>query len=226
MGIREWPVAERPREKLLSRGANVLSDSELLAIFLRTGVEGKTAVEVARDALSEAGSLRGLLTMKQEQVCETRGIGEAKYVQFQAALELGRRYLEESMETKTLLSSPSAVKEFLTYCLRDKPHEVFYVIFLNTKNHVIHHEELFRGTIDSADVPIREVVKEALQHNAASVIVAHNHPSGVAEPSIADQSLTNLLSMALSMVGMKLLDHLVVGDGEVVSFAEQGMLDS
>ena len=224
MSIKEWPQSERPREKLLNKGPEALSDAELLAIFIRTGLPGKSAIELARDMLLDCGGLRALLNLQRSQLCLYKGIGEAKYVQFQAGLELGRRYLMEKMDHGGVINSPQASRDYLTMCLRDKPYESFYALYLDTKHRVIHHHELFRGTIDNASVPIREVVKEALKHNAAAMIVAHNHPSGVAEPSAADKSLTEALFLALGMVGIKLLDHFVVGDGEVVSFAEMGAL--
>lgn len=222
--IRDWPQTEQPREKLLNNGPESLGDAELLAIFLRTGIPGKSAIEMARDALLEAGSLRQLLNMSAVDLCKFKGIGTAKYVQFQAGLELGRRYLMEQIKKGDAISSPQTSRDYLTLQLRDKPYEAFFVMFLDAKHRVIHHEELFRGTIDSATVPVREVVKEALKHNAAALIVAHNHPSGVAEPSLADISLTETLNLALGMVGVKLLDHFVVGDAQVVSFAERGEL--
>ncbi len=222
--IKEWPEAERPREKLLDNGPESLGDAELLAIFIRTGLPGKTALDLARDALLETGGLRALLNLSHSQLCELKGIGTAKFVQFQAGLELGRRYLMEKMEKGDAISSPQVSRDYLTLQLRDKQYESFFAMFLDSKHRVIHHQELFRGTIDSATVPVREVVKEALKHNAAAMIVAHNHPSGVAEPSLADKSLTETLHLALAMVGVKLLDHFVIGDSEVVSFAEMGAL--
>ena len=222
--IRDWPQADRPREKLIEHGPQSLGDAEILAIFIRTGIPGKSAIELARDILAEAGGLRLLLNMSKSELCNFKGIGPAKYVQFQAALELGRRYLMEPMQRGDAISSPQISRDYLTLCLRDKPYESFFAMFLDSKHRVIHHQELFRGTIDNASVPVREVVKEALKHNAAAMIVAHNHPSGVAEPSAADKSLTEALLLALGMVGVKLLDHFVVGDGEVISFAEMGAL--
>lgn len=222
--IKDWPQSDRPREKLLNQGPASLGDAELLAIFLRTGIPGKSAIEMARDVLLEAGSLRQLLNMSAVELCRFKGIGTAKYVQFQAGLELGRRYLMEKIEKGDAITSPQISKEYLTLQLRDKEYESFFVMYLDTKNRVIHHEELFRGTIDNATVPVREVVKEALKHNAAALIVAHNHPSGVAEPSNADHALTETLNLALGMVGIKLLDHFVIGDSDVVSFAEIGAL--
>jgi len=222
--IKEWPQAERPREKLLLKGPHALGDAELLSIFLRTGLPGKSAVEVARGALLQAGSLRSLLNLSVNDLCEFKGIGTAKYVQFQAALELGRRFLMEKLEKGDAIANPQVSRDYLIMQLRDKAYESFFAMFLDSKHRVIHHQELFRGTIDSASVPVREVVKEALRHNAAAMIVAHNHPSGVAEPSAADRALTEILFDALAMVGIKLLDHFVVGDCEVVSFAEMGVI--
>lgn len=222
--IKEWPQAERPREKLLHNGAASLGDAELLAIFLRTGIPGKSAIEMARDVLLEAGSLRQLLNMSPSDMCKFKGIGTAKYVQFQAGLELGRRYLFEQMAKGDAITSPQVSRDYLSLQLRDKEYEAFFVMFLDSKNRVVHAEELFRGTIDNATVPVREVVKEALKHNAAALIVAHNHPSGIAEPSTADCRLTETLDAALGMMGVNLLDHFIVGDGEVTSLAELGVL--
>lgn len=222
--IKDWPQTERPREKLICNGPSSLSDAELLAIFIRTGLPGKTALDLARDALLVAGGLRALLNLSTHDLCELKGIGAAKYVQLQAGLELGRRYLMEQMIKGDALSSPQISRDYLALQLRDKEYESFFVMFLDSKHRVIHHQELFRGTIDRASVPIREVVKEALAHNASAMIVAHNHPSGVAEPSAADRALTEALVLALDMVGIKLLDHFVVGDNDVVSFAELGVL--
>ena len=224
MTIREWPQSERPREKLLNLGPQALGDAELLAIFIRTGLPGKNALDMARDILADAGSLRALLNLSPDELYQFNGIVPAKYVQFQASLELGRRYLLEKLIVGDVLSNPQTSRDYLSLCLRDKPYEVFFALFLDSKHRVIHHQELFRGTIDNASVPIREVVKEALRHNAAAMIVAHNHPSGVAEPSMSDKTLTENLYLALGMVGIKLLDHFVVGNAEVVSLAEMGVL--
>ena len=224
MSIRNWPSAEQPREKLLSNGPQALSDAELLAIFLRTGLPGKSAIELARELLMKAGSMRALLNLSCNELCQHKGIGSTKYVQFQASLELGRRYLLEKINRGDVINNPQASRDYLTMRLRDKPYESFYAMYLDSKHRIIHHQELFRGTINNASVPVREVVKEALRHNAAAMIVAHNHPSGVADPSVADKSLTDALYLALGMVGIKLLDHFVIGDSEVVSFAEMGAL--
>ena len=224
ISIRDWPDSEKPREKLLNNGSQSLSDAELLAIFLRTGVAGKTALDLAREGLLYAGGLRSFLNMSAKECCAQKGIGKTKYVQLQAALELGRRYLMEKLEKGDAITSPQISRDYLSLQLRDKEYEAFFGMFLDSKHRVIHHQELFRGTLDNASVPVREVVKEALKHNAAAMIVAHNHPSGVAEPSAADKTLTQTLFLALGMVGVKLLDHFIVGDSEVVSLAELGEL--
>lgn len=224
MPITDWPQAERPREKLLARGPSALSDAELLAIFLRTGVAGKTAVDLARELLVEFGTLRELLGADRQRFCMAPGLGEAKFAQLQAVLEMGRRYLGESLQRGAALTSPEDTRRYLQARLRDRPYEVFCCLFLDIRHRVLAFEELFRGTLDGSAVYPREVVKRALLHNAAAVILAHNHPSGVAEPSRADQSLTASLESALQLVGVRVLDHLVIGDGEMVSFSERGLL--
>ncbi|WP_038052015.1 DNA repair protein RadC [Thioalkalivibrio sp. ALJ1] len=223
MAITDWPAAERPREKLLERGADALSDAELLAIFLRTGVAGKSAVDVARDLLSRFGGLRPLLQADQAGFCAAPGLGAAKYAQLQAVLEMGRRHLAADLERGDALSSPAATRKFLAARLRDYPFEVFGVLFLDNRHRVIAFEELFRGTIDGASVHPREVVRRALHHNAAAVILSHNHPSGVAEPSRSDVSITRRLTDALGLIDVRVLDHLIVAD-EIVSLAERGEL--
>lgn len=224
MGIKEWPLAERPREKLLSRGAEALSDAELLAIFIRTGVRGKTALDLARDALGRLGGLRQLCESDAAAVCQAPGLGMAKFVQISAALELGRRYLASRLPKSDILSSPADTRRFLEARMKGKPREVFACLYLDNRHRVICYEELFQGTIDGASVHPREVVRRALRHNAAAMIVTHNHPSGVAEPSRADRALTRRLQDAASLIDVRLLDHIVVGDGETVSFAERGWL--
>jgi DNA repair protein RadC len=224
MSMTDWPAAERPREKLLSHGPTALSDAELLAIFLRTGTPGQTAVELARELLSEFGSLRGLLQANRQQLCATRGLGPAKFAQLQAVLELARRHLGERLQRGDLLLNPEATRRYLITTLGDLPHEVFCCLFLDTRHRLICYEELFQGTIDGASVHPREVVRRALHHNAAAVILAHNHPSGVAEPSDADQRITRRLKQALQLVDIRVLDHLVVGDRTAMSFAEHGLL--
>ncbi len=224
MPINLWPVDERPREKLANRGAKSLSDAELLAVFLRTGCAGHTAVDLARHLLQSFGGLRGLLNAQRRAVCAHRGVGLSKYAHLQAALELGRRYLAESLPRGVGLTSPNQVRTYLRAQLRDYPFEAFCCLYLDTRHRVLEFEELFRGTLDGASVYPREVVKAALARNAAAVIVAHNHPSGVAEPSAADETLTRRLRRALALVDIRLLDHFVVGDTEVVSMSERGLL--
>ncbi len=224
MSIRHWPDRERPREKLLERGPAALSDAELLAIFLRVGVRGRSAVDLARDLLAEYGTLRQLFQADLETFCRTAGLGMAKYVQLQAVLEMGRRYLEESLTRGEAIGSVADTRRYLTSKLRHEPHEVFACLFLDNKHRVLAYEPLFQGTIDGAAVYPRAVVKRALHHNAAAVILAHNHPSGVAEPSQADRQLTQRLQQALDLIDVRVLDHVVIGDGEQVSFAERGLL--
>mgnify|MGYP006434541463 FL=1 len=224
MSIAHWPEAERPREKLLQRGPAALSDAELLAIFLRTGCAGKSAVDLARELLSVFGGLRPLLEATQADFCRGQGLGSAKYAQLQAVLEMARRHLSASLESSDSLTSPDLVRRYLSAQLRHRTHEVFAVLFLDNQHRLRAFDELFQGTIDGASVYPREVVKRALAHNAAAVILAHNHPSGVAEPSQSDRRITERLQQALDLVGVRVLDHMVVGDGEVVSFAERGWI--
>ena len=224
MPIIDWPEAERPREKLLHRGADALTDAELLAIFLRTGTKGLSAIDLAYNILDEFSSLRNLFNANLEDFSKIKGIGPAKYVQLQAVLEMSSRYLKEKIEKQNAITSPHDTRQFLKSQLRDRSYEVFAVLFLDNRHQVIKFEELFRGTIDGASVYPREVVKKALEYNAAALIVAHNHPSGVAEPSHADEQITQRLSKALALVDIRLLDHLVIGDGEVISLAERGVM--
>ncbi|MFP5358262.1 MAG: RadC family protein [Gammaproteobacteria bacterium] len=224
MPITDWPAEERPREKLLARGAAALSDAELLAIFLRTGVPGKSAVDLARELLARFGSLRALLGASQTEFCAAKGLGDAKYIQLQAVLEMARRHLQEHFRGRDALSDPASVRQLLLGRLRDQDHEVFAALFLDTRNQLLAYEELSHGTLDGAQVYIREVAKRALRHNAKSVIFAHNHPSGVAEPSSQDRQLTTRLQQSLALLEIRVLDHFVVGDGQLVSFAERGWL--
>ncbi|MGD8378280.1 MAG: DNA repair protein RadC [Gammaproteobacteria bacterium] len=224
MAIRDWPAAERPREKLLARGAAALSDAELLAIFLRTGTQGQSAVDLARHLLAEFGGLRPLLQAGRAEFCGARGLGDAKYVQLQAVLEMGRRHLAEALQRGAALTDPEATRRYLSARIRDLAHEVFCCLWLDNRHQVIECEEMFRGTIDGAAVHPREVVKRALEVNAAAVIFAHNHPSGVAEPSGADRRLTRRLTEALGLVDVRVLDHFVIGEGAPVSFAERGLI--
>jgi len=222
--ITDWPISERPREKLLTRGAHSLSDAELLAIFLRTGITGKTAVDLARELLSEYGGLRPLLNADQQRFCQSHGLGQAKFALLQATLEMGRRHLQEKLSKGDALSSPQAALNFLSSQLRDYHHEVFACLFLDNRHRVISFREISHGTINGASVHPRTVVKQALSENAAAVILSHNHPSGVSEPSQADQQLTKRLSEALSLIDVRVLDHIVIGDGEHYSFTEHGLL--
>ncbi len=224
MSISHWPAAERPREKLLARGPGALSDAELLAIFLRTGIAGKSAVDLARDLLSTFGSLRLMLQAGRDNFCAAKGLGDAKFCQLQAVLEMSRRHLQEVLEQTPLLDSPDLVRDYLTSQLRHRQQEVFVGLFLDSKNHLLSYEELFFGSIAGASVYPREVVKKALALNASALILCHNHPSGVAEPSDADKHITKRLVNALALVEIQVLDHMIVGDGEVVSFAERGLL--
>lgn len=223
MPITDWPEAEKPREKLLQKGADSLSDAELLAIFLRTGIKGLTAVDLARNLLDDFGSLKALLKADEKTFCTNKGLGRAKYAQLQAVLEMGRRHLFESIQRGDALTSPDDTRQYLKAQLQTYPHEVFACLFLDNRHRVISFEKMFYGTIDGASVYPREVVRKAMDKNAAAVIFAHNHPSGVAEPSKADEQITQKLKSALELVDIRVLDHIVVGD-ELVSFAERGLL--
>ena len=224
MSIRDWPAAERPREKLLEHGASSLSDAELLAIFLRTAVSGKSAVDLARHLLAEFGSLRALLEADLAGFCRQLGLGPAKFSQLQAVLEMSRRHLAERLRRDSALESPQAVRDYLKSLLRHELHEVFGCLFMDSKHRMLSFEVLFRGSIDSASVYPRQVVKRALAHNAAAVIFCHNHPSGVTEPSQADRTLTKRLSDALDLIEVRVLDHFIVGDGEPLSMVEHGWM--
>jgi len=224
MSIKDWPAQERPREKLLAQGAQALTDAELLAIFLRTGVAGKSAVDLARQLLGEFGSLRALLEADLAAFSAHLGLGPAKYSQLQAVLKMGRRHLAEGLKRDSALESPQQVRDYLKARLRHEPHEIFGCLFLDTRHRVLAFEALFHGTIDGASVYPRQVVKRALAHNAAAVILTHNHPSGIAEPSQADRLLTTRLKDALALVDVRVLDHFIVGDGEPLSMAEYGWL--
>lgn len=223
MAIRDWKSEERPREKLLATGPESLSDAELLAIFLRTGLPGKSAVDLARELITEFGSLRNLLSTDVISFCAHKGLGTAKYAQLQAVLEMSRRHLRETMQRGDAFSNPAETRNYLAMRLRDRSQEVFACLFLDNRNRLIAFEELFFGTIDGASVHPREVVRRAIQHNAAALILAHNHPSGIAEPSQADQQITRRLQDALGLIDVRVLDHIVVGD-ECVSFAERGLI--
>lgn len=224
MAITDWPAAERPREKLLELGASALSDAELLAIFLRVGVVGKSAVDLARDLLTRFGSLTGIFAASQADLSQVHGIGASKYVQLQAIFEMSRRALNEQMQVKDMLSSPQQVRDFLCLKLGGLSREVFVVLFLDAQNRMINSEEMFTGTLTQTSVYPREVVKKALHHNAASVIFAHNHPSGIAQPSQADELITKQLKQALALVDVRVLDHFIVAGNTTFSFVERGLL--
>ncbi|WP_445426128.1 RadC family protein [Alishewanella sp. HL-SH06] len=224
MAITDWPLSERPREKMLQLGTQALSDAELLAIFLRTGIAGTDAVSLARQLLQQFGSLRALLGASKTEFCQARGLGEAKYVQLQAVLELSRRFLQQQLQRETVFTEPALVRKYLSSLLSQEQREIFMVLYLDNQHRMICAEPLFQGTIDASPVYPRIVVQHALRHNAAAVILAHNHPSGVAEPSRADRAITERLTQAMALVDIRVLDHFVVGDAEVVSFAERGWL--
>lgn len=224
MAITDWPEGERPREKLMQQGVAVLSDAELLAIFLRVGVTGKSAVDLARDLLTRFGSLNGIFSATLQEISQISGMGTSKYAQLQAIFEMSRRALKEEMQIRDVLSSPRQVRDYLCLKLGGLTREVFMVLFLDAQNRVLAQEELFSGTLTQTSVYPREVVKRALYHNAASVIFAHNHPSGVAQQSKADEMLTAALKQALALVDIRVLDHFVVAGNTTLSFAEQGLL--
>ena len=225
MAISDWPKAERPRERLLEQGAAVLSDAELLAIFLRVGRRGKSAVDLARELIGRFGSLNRLFAASQAEFSTIPGMGPAKFAQLQAVIEMSRRALGEEMKGGDALTSPATVRDYLKLCLCGLAHEVFFALWLDSQNRLIVGEELFRGTLTQTSVYPREVVKRALWHNAAAVVLAHNHPSGVSEPSPADQSLTRELKQALALIDVRVLDHFIVaGQCQPLSFAERGLL--
>ncbi len=224
MSIRDWPQNERPREKLLRGGGSSLSDAELLAIFIGSGGRGEDAVARGRALLGEYGSLRALLSQSPAALRRARGIGPATACRLLAALEIGSRHLSEALQRGSAIQDPAGAGSLFRHRLRDQPHEVFACMFLDTRHRMIAFEELFRGSIDGAEVHPREVVRRCLEHNAAAVIFGHNHPSGVAEPSAADRSITLRLRDALGLVDVRVLDHFVVGDGAPVSLAARGWL--
>lgn len=224
MAIRDWPAGERPREKLLQQGAQSLSDAELLAIFLRTGTAGNSALDLARSLLKAFGNVRGILETDQETFCQQPGMGPSKFAQLQAALELTKRHMLETLQRSDCLTSSALTRNYVRSRMRAYTREVFLCLFLDNQHRVIAQEELFYGTIDGSMVHPREVVRRSLHHNAAALIFAHNHPSGVAEPSQADISITRRLKNALALIDIRTLDHLVVGDSDVTSLAERGLL--
>ena len=224
MNIREWPAQERPREKLLLRGAAALSDAELLAVLLGSGVAGRNVLDLARGLLVRFGGLRQFLEAEREAVLREPGIGTVKYAQLQALLEIGRRYLDENLERAPALEGPAAVRRYLKAMLRHEISEVFGCLFLDTKHRPLAFEILFRGTIDRASVYPREVVRRALLHNAAALILCHNHPSGHNQPSQDDVHLTLSLKRGLALIDVRVLDHIIIGDGEPLSMVEHGWI--
>jgi DNA repair protein RadC len=224
MAITDWPAAERPREKLIELGAEALSDAELLAIFLRVGVTGKSAVDLARDLLTQFGSLNGIFAATELELSQVHGIGTSKYVQLQAIFEMSRRALSEQLQARDVFKSPQAVRDYLVLKLGNLTREVFLVLFLDTQNRLVASEEMFSGSLKETSVYPREVVKRTLHHNAAAVIFAHNHPSGIAQQSQADELLTKQLKQALALVDVRVLDHFIVAGNNTLSFSEKGLL--
>jgi DNA repair protein RadC len=222
--VRDWPESERPRERLFDHGPQALSEAELLAIFLRTGLPGRSVLDLARGALERFGSLNGLLNARADDIQAMEGFGPAKCAQLLAVIELARRAFKEELRRDRLFDTPPKVRQYLALTIGRLPHEVFLALFLDAQNRLIEDVELFRGTLTQTSVYPREVVKHALQKNAAAVIFAHNHPSGLAEPSRADELLTRTLREALSLVDIRVLDHVIVAGGSSVSFAERGLL--
>ncbi|WP_020166844.1 MULTISPECIES: RadC family protein [Methylotenera] len=224
MAIRDWPAAERPREKLVELGAEALSDAELLAIFLRVGVVGKSAVDLARDLLTQFGSLNGIFSASESELSQVHGIGASKYVQLQAIFEMSRRALTEQLQQKDVFESPKQVHDYLVLKLGNLNKEVFLVLFLDAQNRLQASEQMFSGTLTETSVYPREVVKRAMHHNAAGVIFAHNHPYGIAKQSQADELITKQLKQALALVDVKVLDHFIVAGNHTMSFVERGLL--
>jgi DNA repair protein RadC len=222
MAISDWPVDERPRERLLARGAQALRDAELLAVLLRTGTPGKSAVDLGRELLERSGGLAGLL--RSRDGLRISGMGPAKHALLAAVLEVARRCLAEELKTGPALATPASVRDYLRLAVGAREHEVFLCLWLDSQHRVIECEELFRGTLGQTSVYPREIVKAALRRNAAAVIFAHNHPSGVAQPSRADELLTRNLKEALALVEVRVLDHFVVAGNQCLSFAERGLL--
>ena len=224
MAIKDWPAAERPREKLIELGAQALSDAELLAIFLRIGVVGKSAVDLARDLLTQFGNLNAIFSASEKELSQVHGIGTSKYVQLQAIFEMSRRALREQLQQQDVFNSPAQVRDYLCLKLGSLKQEVFLVLFLDAQNRLLASEEMFSGTLTQTSVYPREVVKRAMHHNAASVILAHNHPTGVAKQSHADELITTQLKLALALVDVNVLDHFIVAGNTTLSFTERGLL--
>lgn len=224
--LKDWPFQEKPREKLLQQGAQSLSDAELLAIFLRTGVKGCHVVDLSRQLLQKFGSISAIYQASHDDFCQHHGLGTAKYVQLQACLEMSKRHLGEKLKQGDSLTSSQSTRDYLINELRHETREVFAILFLDNQHQVLKFERLFFGTIDAAAVYPRVVVEQAIKHNAAAVILTHNHPSGVAEASIADQQITNRLTQALNLLDVRVLDHIIVAGHQCFSFAEHGKLSN
>jgi len=224
MSIKDWPDSMRPREKLLTHGAKALSDAELLAIFLRTGVKGCSAVELAQRLLVSFKGLNGLLKAPKRDFCNEFGLGPAKFAQLQAVLEMSRRYYQYQLSEPITLSNSTATADYLIAQLRDLAYETFMVLYLDNQHQLICAQELFRGTINAANVYPREIVREVIKYNAAAIILSHNHPSGIAEPSDADRRITLRIKDALSLIDVTVLDHFIVGENQPYSFADHGLL--
>ena len=224
MALNDWPAHERPQERLLVHGARALSDAELLSVFLRTGTRGSDVTEVSRRCLSTFGGLSGLLRAPRERFCAVEGLGPVRFSQLQAVVEMTRRSLAEALVARPLFDSPGAVRDYLKLSIGSKGHEVFFALFLDAQHRLLAADELFRGTLAQTSVYPREVVKRALEVNAAAIVFAHNHPSGVAEPSRADEMLTDTLRHALDLVDIRTLDHFIVAGSTVYSFSEHGKL--
>jgi DNA repair protein RadC len=224
MSIRNWPMAERPRERLIECGPKVLSDGELLAVLIGCGNRGRSAVDLARELIGEFGSLREFLSADRDRCLDQAGIGPARYAALQAALELARRHYRQPLRVRGALGSRESIRAFLLAELRDKPYEMFCCLHLDHKERLIAFDEIFRGTRDITNVYTREVVRQVFAHNARAVVFAHNHPSGTPDPSLADVELTRRLKMVLHEIDVRVLDHVVVGDNRIVSFADRGLL--
>jgi DNA repair protein RadC len=222
--MKDLPAEQRPREKLLAHGAVALADAELLALLLRTGYKGRGVVAMAGDVIAECQGLAGLLNVEPAKLKTIKGLGPAKRAELLAVMELARRALSQQLKAAPVFDAPNRVKDYLALQLGGRPQEVFVVLFLDGQNRLLHTEEMFFGTLTQTSVYPREVVRLALRHNAGAVVLAHNHPSGVAEPSRADEYLTQTLKSALRLVDVQVLDHIIVGQGQVVSLAERGLM--
>ncbi len=224
MPIKDWPQEDRPREKLLHKGEKALTDAELVAIFLNSGTKGKTAVDIAKELLTEFGSLKKLLRSSAQTLMNQKGLGKVRYILLKAAVELGRRYLNEQISARTVLNNSRVTQRFLSDHMRENSNEVFACLFMDNHLRLICFEELFHGTINEANIYPREIVRRALAHNAAKIILAHNHPSGKAVPSTADKDVTVLIKQALGLVDIEVVDHIIIGNPGIFSFAEAGLV--